>query len=157
MRIGQGFDAHRFQAGRRLVLGGVDIPYEYGMEAHSDGDVVIHAVCDALLGAAALGDIGKHFPDTDETIEGIDSRVMLRHITSELQKRGLHVGNVDATIIAQSPRVAPYIEAMCENLANDMQIERARVNIKATTTEKMGFPGRGEGIAALAVALLVGP
>ncbi|MEZ5444283.1 MAG: 2-C-methyl-D-erythritol 2,4-cyclodiphosphate synthase [Gammaproteobacteria bacterium] len=155
MRIGQGFDAHRFQEGRRLVLGGVDIPYERGMEAHSDGDVVIHAVCDALLGAVALGDIGKHFPDTDPTIEGIDSRVMLRHIVSLLQQRGLRVGNVDATIIAQAPKVAPYIQAMRENLANDMRVEIDSVNVKATTTEKMGFTGRGEGIAALAVASVV--
>lgn len=155
MRIGQGFDAHRFQAGRRLVLGGVDIPYEQGMEAHSDGDVVIHAICDALLGAVAMGDIGKHFPDTDQTIKGIDSRVMLRHIVSLLQQRALKVGNVDATIIAQAPKVAPYIAAMRENLANDMQIDADCVNVKATTTEKMGFTGRGEGIAALAVALVV--
>lgn len=155
MRIGQGFDAHRFQEGRRLVLGGVDIPYERGMEAHSDGDVVIHAVCDALLGAVALGDIGKHFPDTDPTIKGIDSRVMLRHIVSLLQQRGLRVGNVDATIIAQAPKVAPYIQAMRENLANDMRVEIDSVNVKATTTEKMGFTGRGEGIAALAVASVV--
>ncbi len=155
MRIGQGFDAHRFQEGRRLVLGGVDIPYERGMEAHSDGDVVIHAVCDALLGAAALGDIGKHFPDTDPTIKGIDSRVMLRHIVSLLQQRGLRVGNVDATIIAQAPKLAPYIQAMRENLANDMRVEIDSVNVKATTTEKMGFTGRGEGIAALAVASVV--
>ncbi|MCG3200505.1 MAG: 2-C-methyl-D-erythritol 2,4-cyclodiphosphate synthase [Gammaproteobacteria bacterium] len=155
MRIGQGFDAHRFQAGRRLVLGGVDIPYERGMEAHSDGDVVVHAVCDALLGAVALGDIGRHFPDTDQTIKGIDSRVMLRHIVSLVQRRGLRVGNVDATIIAQAPKVAPHIPAMCENLANDMRIDIDCVNVKATTTEKMGFAGRGEGIAALAVALVV--
>jgi len=155
MRIGQGFDAHRFQEGRRLVLGGVDVPYERGMEAHSDGDVVIHAVCDALLGAVALGDIGRHFPDTDPTIKGIDSRVMLRHIVSLLQQRGLRVGNVDATIIAQAPKVAPYIQAMRENLANDMRVEIDSVNVKATTTEKMGFTGRGEGIAALAVASVV--
>jgi 2-C-methyl-D-erythritol 2,4-cyclodiphosphate synthase len=155
MRIGQGFDAHRFQAGRRLVLGGVDIPYDHGMEAHSDGDVVIHAICDALLGAVAMGDIGKHFPDTDQTIKGIDSRVMLRHIVSLLQQRALRVGNVDATIIAQAPKVAPYIPAMRENLANDLRIDADCVNVKATTTEKMGFTGRGEGIAALAVALVV--
>jgi 2-C-methyl-D-erythritol 2,4-cyclodiphosphate synthase len=123
MRIGQGFDAHRFQAGRRLVLGGVDIPYDHGMEAHSDGDVVIHAICDALLGAVAMGDIGKHFPDTDQTIKGIDSRVMLRHIVSLLQQRALRVGNVDATIIAQAPKVAPYIPAMRENLANDLRVD----------------------------------
>jgi 2-C-methyl-D-erythritol 2,4-cyclodiphosphate synthase len=157
MRVGQGYDAHRFQAGRRLVLGGVDIPYEMGMEAHSDGDVVIHALCDALLGAAAMGDIGKHFPDTDQSIRNIDSRLILRHIVSLLTQRGYRIGNVDATIIAQVPKMAPYITAMCENLASDMQIGVDAVNVKATTTERMGFTGRGEGIAALAVATLLAP
>jgi 2-C-methyl-D-erythritol 2,4-cyclodiphosphate synthase len=157
MRVGQGYDAHRFQAGRRLVLGGVDIPYEMGMEAHSDGDVVIHAVCDALLGAAAMGDIGKHFPDTDQSIKNIDSRLLLRHIVSLLTQRGYRIGNVDATIIAQVPKMAPYIPAMCEILAADMQIGVESVNVKATTTERMGFTGRGEGIAALAVATLFNP
>ncbi|MFO1436183.1 MAG: 2-C-methyl-D-erythritol 2,4-cyclodiphosphate synthase [Gammaproteobacteria bacterium] len=155
MRVGQGFDAHRFQAGRRLVLGGVDIPYELGMEAHSDGDVVIHAICDALLGAAAMGDIGKHFPDTDQNIKNIDSRLILRHIVSLLQQRGYRIGNVDATIVAQMPKMAPHIAAMRANLAMDMQIELDAVNVKATTTEKMGFTGRGEGIAAMAVATLL--
>lgn len=154
MRIGQGFDAHRFEKGRRLVLGGVTIPYESGMEAHSDGDVVIHAVCDALLGAAGLNDIGKHFPDADQTIKGIDSRIMLRHIVKLLHERGYKISNVDATIIAQAPKLMPFIAQMCENLAKDMQIAHDAVNVKATTTEKMGFTGRGEGIAALAVALL---
>lgn len=157
MRVGQGYDAHRFQAGRRLVLGGVDIPYEMGMEAHSDGDVVIHALCDALLGAAAMGDIGKHFPDTDQSIKNIDSRLILRHIVSLLTQRGYRIGNVDATIIAQVPKMAPYIPAMCENLASDLQIGIDTVNVKATTTERMGFTGRGEGIAALAVATLLAP
>jgi 2-C-methyl-D-erythritol 2,4-cyclodiphosphate synthase len=157
MRIGQGFDAHRFEKGRRLVLGGVTIPHESGMEAHSDGDVVIHAVCDALLGAAGLGDIGKHFPDTDQSIKGIDSRVMLKHIVKLLHDKGFKIGNVDATIIAQAPKLAPYIPQMCENLAADMQIARNAINIKATTTEKMGFTGRGEGIAVLAVTLLLFP
>lgn len=155
MRIGQGFDAHRFQPGRRLVLGGVAIPYEMGMEAHSDGDVVLHALCDALLGAAALGDIGRHFPDTDPSIKGIDSRVMLRHVVELLRERGLKVGNVDATIIAQQPRLASYLPAMCENIATDLQISRDAVSVKATTTERMGWIGRGEGIAALAAALIV--
>ncbi len=155
MRIGQGFDAHRFQPGRRLVLGGVAIPYELGMEAHSDGDVVLHALCDALLGAAGLGDIGKHFPDTDPSIKGIDSRVMLRHVVKLLRGRGLKVGNVDATIVAEQPRLAPYLSVMCENIATDLQINRDAVSVKATTTEKMGYTGRGEGIAALAVALLL--
>lgn len=155
MRIGQGFDAHRFQRGRRLVLGGVAIPCEMGMEAHSDGDVVLHALCDALLGAAGLGDIGKHFPDTDPSIKGIDSRVMLRHIVELLREHGLKVGNVDATIVAEQPRLAPYLPVMCENIATDLQISRDAVSVKATTTEKMGYTGRGEGIAALAVALLL--
>ncbi|MGQ0658451.1 MAG: 2-C-methyl-D-erythritol 2,4-cyclodiphosphate synthase [Chromatiales bacterium] len=155
MRIGQGFDAHRFQPGRRLVLGGVTIPYEMGMEAHSDGDVALHAVCDALLGAAALGDIGRHFPDTDQTIQGIDSRVMLREIVSLLHQRGLQGGNVDVTIIAQQPKLAPYITGMRENIASDLQISLDCVSVKATTTEKMGYTGRGEGIAALAIALLI--
>jgi len=155
MRIGQGFDAHRFALGRRLVLGGVTIPHERGMEAHSDGDVVLHAICDALLGAAALGDIGRHFPDTNDDIRGIDSRVMLRHIVELLHQRGLKVGNIDATIIAEQPKLAPYMEAMCENIAVDTRVLPGSVNVKATTTEKMGWIGRGEGIAALAAAVLV--
>ena len=155
MRIGHGYDTHRFQPGRRLVLGGVDIPYEMGMEAHSDGDVVIHALCDALLGAAALGDIGRHFPDTDKTIQGIDSRIMLRHIVGLIGAKGLRVGNVDCTIVAEKPKLAAYIPQMCAVLAADLMIPADCVNVKATTTEKMGFTGRGEGIAAYAVALLL--
>ena len=155
MRIGHGFDTHRFQPGRRLVLGGVDVPYEMGMEAHSDGDVVIHALCDALLGAAALGDIGKHFPDTDKSIQGIDSRIMLRHIVGLLGAKGLRVGNADCTIVAEKPKLAGFIPRMCEILAADLMVPADCVNVKATTTEKMGFTGRGEGIAAYAVALLL--
>jgi 2-C-methyl-D-erythritol 2,4-cyclodiphosphate synthase len=153
-RIGQGFDVHALVAGRRLVLGGVDIPFERGLEGHSDADVLIHAVIDALLGAAALGDIGRHFPDTDERTLGADSRVLLREVAGKLAQARLRVGNVDATLVAQAPRLAPYIDAMIANLAADLGLARDRVNVKATTTEKLGFTGRGEGIAAMAVALL---
>ncbi len=154
MLIGQGFDAHRFAAGRPLVLGGVSIPHDQGMEAHSDGDVVIHALCDALLGAAGLGDIGRHFPDTNPAYAGIDSRILLRRVMEDLKERGLRVNNADLTVIAQRPRLAPYIPAMRETLASDLGCDSQRVNVKATTTEQMGFTGRGEGIAALAVVLL---
>jgi 2-C-methyl-D-erythritol 2,4-cyclodiphosphate synthase len=153
-RIGQGFDVHALVAGRRLVLGGVDIPFERGLEGHSDADVLIHAVIDALLGAAALGDIGRHFPDSDARYRGADSRVLLREVGKMLAQARLRVGNVDATLIAQAPRLAPYIDAMIANLAADLGLARDRVNVKATTTERLGFTGRGEGIAALAVALL---
>ncbi len=155
MRIGHGYDAHRFQAGRKLILGGVDIPYERGMAAHSDGDVLIHAVCDALLGAAALGDIGQHFPDTSAEFEGIDSRHLLRHVLSLLISEGYRIGNVDVTVVAQKPKLAPYIPLMRERLATDMAILQQQLNIKATTTEGMGFAGREEGIAVYAVALLL--
>ena len=154
MRIGHGFDAHRFAPGRRLVLGGVDVPHHLGLEAHSDGDVLIHALCDALIGAAGLGDIGKHFPDTSERYENIDSRVLLRHVVDLLQREGLKVGNVDITVVAQMPKLGPYIAQMREHLASDLRIERTLVNVKATTTEHMGYVGREEGIAAHAVALL---
>jgi 2-C-methyl-D-erythritol 2,4-cyclodiphosphate synthase len=154
MRIGQGFDAHAFAPGRRLVLGGVTIPHELGLAAHSDGDVALHALMDALLGAAALGDIGSHFPDTSAAYEDIDSRDLLREVMARVHERGLVVGNVDLTIIAQRPRLAPYISAMREHIAQDLATAVDNVNVKATTTEKMGFTGRGEGIAALAVALL---
>jgi 2-C-methyl-D-erythritol 2,4-cyclodiphosphate synthase len=153
-RIGQGFDVHALVAGRRLVLGGVDIPFERGLEGHSDADVLIHALIDALLGAAALGDIGRHFPDSDARYRDADSRVLLREVGNMLAQAGLRVGNVDATLVAQAPRLAPYIDAMVANLAADLGLARDRVNVKATTTEKLGFAGRGEGIAALAVALL---
>jgi 2-C-methyl-D-erythritol 2,4-cyclodiphosphate synthase len=155
MRIGHGYDAHRFQVGRRLVLGGVDIPYAHGMAAHSDGDVVIHAICDALLGAAGLGDIGKHFPDSAAAYEGIDSRVLLRHVVDQVARAGLRVSNIDATIVAQKPKLAPHIPLMCERLAEDLRINQPQINIKATTTEGMGFTGREEGIAVYAVALLL--
>ena len=154
MRIGQGFDAHALVAGRKLIIGGVEIPHAKGLEGHSDADVLIHAVCDALLGAAGLGDIGTHFPDSDPRYQDIDSRKLLREVARLLKERGLKPANVDATIIAQAPRLAPHVPAMCANLAADLGIARDAVNVKAKTTEKLGFVGRGEGIAAEAVALL---
>ena len=154
MRIGQGFDAHALVAGRRLVIGGVQIPYEKGLAGHSDADVLIHAVCDALLGAAGLGDIGRHFPDSDARFKDIDSRKLLREVARLLKERGLRVANVDATVIAQAPKMAPHIPVMRANLAADLGIALDAVNVKAKTTEKLGFVGRGEGIAAEAVALL---
>ncbi|MDR2877706.1 MAG: 2-C-methyl-D-erythritol 2,4-cyclodiphosphate synthase [Chromatiales bacterium] len=154
MRIGSGFDAHRFGADRSLVLGGVQIPFDQGLIAHSDGDVLIHALCDALLGAAGLGDIGGAFPDSDAAYKGIDSRVLLRQVVAMLTERGARIENVDVTIIAQRPRMAPHIAAMRACLAVDLGIAAELVNIKATTTEGMGFTGRGEGIAAQAVVLL---
>jgi 2-C-methyl-D-erythritol 2,4-cyclodiphosphate synthase len=154
MRIGQGFDTHALVGGRELVIGGVRIPYEKGLAGHSDADVLIHAVCDALLGAAGLGDIGAHFPDTDARYKGIDSRKLLREVARLLRQRKLRVANVDATIIAQAPRMAPHIAAMRANLASDLGIAPDAVNVKAKTTEQLGFVGRGEGIAAEAVALL---
>jgi 2-C-methyl-D-erythritol 2,4-cyclodiphosphate synthase len=157
MRIGQGYDAHRFTPGRKLVLGGVSIEHEFGLAAHSDGDVLIHALCDALLGAAGLGDIGRHFPDSSEAFRDIDSRILLRQVTEKIQGRNLRPGNVDITLVAQAPRMAPHIQSMCSNIAADLGLPADRVNIKATTTEGMGFAGRGEGIAAYAVALLEEP
>jgi 2-C-methyl-D-erythritol 2,4-cyclodiphosphate synthase len=154
LRIGQGYDAHRFKEGGQLVLGGVAIDYEKSLAAHSDGDVALHALCDALLGAAALGDIGRHFPDSDPSFKGIDSRVLLREVHTKIVERGYSVCNVDLTIVAQKPRLAPYIEKMRETIANDLDISHDAVNVKATTTEGMGFEGRGEGISAYAVALL---
>lgn len=157
MRVGHGFDAHAFQEGRRLVLGGVTIPYEKGMAAHSDGDVVIHALCDALLGAAGLGDIGRHFPDSGREFKDIDSRILLRRVMALLAAQSLVPSNVDVTVVAQAPKLAPYVEQMRVNLSADLGVPVQRINIKATTTEKMGFTGRGEGIAAFAVALLNEP
>jgi 2-C-methyl-D-erythritol 2,4-cyclodiphosphate synthase len=154
MLIGQGIDAHRFAPDRRLVLGGIHVPHELGLAAHSDGDVVIHALCDALLGAAGLGDIGRHFPDTDAAFKDIDSRILLRRVMAALTERGLVVHNADLTIAAQAPKLAPYIDAMRETLAGDLGCPIERLNVKATTTERMGFTGRGEGIAAFAVVLL---
>jgi len=156
MRIGQGIDAHAFRPGGRLVLGGVRIPHELGLEAHSDGDVVLHALCDALLGAAALGDIGRHFPPDDPAYAGIDSRILLRKVVELVGREGLQIGNADITVVAQAPRLAPYIDAMRAHIADDLQLDSSRINIKATTTEHMGFTGRGEGIAAFAVILLEG-
>ena len=156
MRIGHGYDAHRFGADRPLVLGGVTVPHGTGLVAHSDGDVLIHALCDALLGAAGLGDIGRHFPDSDPAYAAIDSRILLRRVVATLHERGLGVQNVDATVVAQRPRLADHIAAMRETLAGDLAVPVERVNVKATTTEGMGFTGRAEGIAAHAVALLDG-
>jgi 2-C-methyl-D-erythritol 2,4-cyclodiphosphate synthase len=154
MRIGQGFDVHAFQPGGRLVLGGVDIPHTHSLKAHSDGDVLLHALCDALLGAAALGDIGRHFPDTDPAFKDIDSRELLRRVYASLASEGYRVINADLTIVAQAPRLAPHIDAMSANIASDLQAEHGCINVKATTTEQLGFTGRGEGIAAFAVVLI---
>lgn len=154
MRIGQGFDVHPLVEGRKLLVGGVEIAYYKGLEGHSDGDVLLHAICDALLGAAGMGDIGQHYPDSDASYSGVDSRRLLRDVAKKLQLRALKVVNVDATIIAQAPRMAPHIPRMTGNIASDLGIAPAAINIKATTTEQLGFIGRGEGIAATAVALL---
>lgn len=155
MRIGHGYDVHRFGEGDFITLGGVRIPHKYGLIAHSDGDVLLHALSDALLGAAALGDIGRHFPDTDPTFKGADSRVLLRHVVGLLKAKGYAVGNVDATIVAQAPKMAPHIDSMRAHIAADLGVELDAVNVKATTTEKLGFTGREEGIAVHAVALLL--
>ncbi len=154
MRIGHGFDAHRFKEDGRLVLGGVEIEYSKGMAAHSDGDVVLHALCDALLGAAALGDIGRHFPDNDPAYKGIDSRILLREVVEKVAEKGYQTGNIDITIIAQEPRLSPYIEQMRSIIADDLRLSPDKVNVKATTTEKMGFEGRGEGVSVHAVVLI---
>jgi len=154
MRIGCGYDAHRFTPDKPLRLGGVEIPHPQGLLAHSDGDVLIHALCDALLGAAALGDIGRHFPDSDAQYAAIDSRILLRQVVARLREQGFAIANVDVTVVAQAPKLAPHIPAMLACLAADLEIATARVNVKATTSEGMGFTGRGEGIAAHAVALL---
>jgi 2-C-methyl-D-erythritol 2,4-cyclodiphosphate synthase len=154
IRIGHGFDVHAFAEGRKLIIGGVDISFDRGLLGHSDADVLLHAICDALLGAAALGDIGKHFPDSDPRYRGIDSRKLLRHVAELLDGCGWSVGNVDATIIAQAPRMAPHIAAMRGHIAEDIGIAVEQVNVKATTTERLGFTGREEGIAAEAVCLI---
>ena len=154
VRIGHGYDVHRLTGGRKLILGGVDIPWELGLLGHSDADVLTHAVMDALLGAAGLGDIGKHFPDTDPAYAGADSLALLDHVVELLAGRGWQVGNVDATVLAQRPKLAPYIPAMGRCLASAMGVEADRVNVKATTEEKLGFTGAGEGMAAHAVALI---
>ena len=154
MRVGHGFDVHAFAEGRRLVVGGVEIPHEKGLAGHSDADVLLHAICDALLGAAALGDIGRHFPDTDARHKDRDSRELLREVARLVKERGLRIVNVDATIIAQSPRMAPHIARMVANVAADCELSPGDVNVKATTTEQLGFIGRGEGIAAQAICLV---
>jgi 2-C-methyl-D-erythritol 2,4-cyclodiphosphate synthase len=154
MRIGQGFDVHALVPGRRLVLGGVDIPYHLGLEGHSDADVLLHAICDALLGAAGLGDIGRHFPDTDAQYSEIDSRMLLRDVAKKVAGQKLRIVNVDATVIAQAPRLAPHFARMTGNIAADLGVAPAAINLKATTTENLGFAGRGEGIAAMAIALI---
>lgn len=155
MRIGHGYDVHRFGDGDFITLGGVRIPHDRGLVAHSDGDVVLHALTDAVLGAAALGDIGRHFPDTDPRFAGADSRILLRQALALVHAKGWKVGNVDVTIAAQAPKLAPHIESMRERVAADLQVELDQVNVKATTTEKLGFVGRKEGIAVDAVALLL--
>ncbi len=154
MRIGKGFDVHALVPGRKLIIGGVDIPNEKGLAGHSDADVLLHAVCDALLGAAAMGDIGRHFPDTDSRYRDADSRMLLREVSRLVQEAGYRIVNMDATIIAQAPKMAPYIPAMSDNIAADLGLSLGQVNIKATTTEGLGYTGRGEGIAAEAVVLL---
>ena len=154
-RIGHGFDVHKFGDGDHLVLGGVRIPYEKAFIAHSDGDVALHALCDALLGAAALGDIGRHFPDTDAQYKGADSRGLLRSVVGKLQQHGYRIGNVDLTIVAQAPKMAPHIDSMRANIAADLNVDVGAVNVKATTTEQLGYTGRKEGIAVHAVALLL--
>ena len=154
MRIGHGYDVHRLTENRKLVLGGVEIPFELGLLGHSDADVLIHAVCDALLGAAALGDIGKHFPDTSDEFLNIDSRILLRHVRDLLKEKGYKTVNLDATVIAQKPKLAPFIEQMRINIATDLGLELDAVNVKATTEEKLGFTGNLEGISAHCVALI---
>ncbi|WP_268964505.1 2-C-methyl-D-erythritol 2,4-cyclodiphosphate synthase [Rheinheimera sp. UJ63] len=154
MRIGHGFDVHAFGGEGPVTLGGIKIPYHQGLVAHSDGDVVLHALADALLGAVALGDIGKHFPDTDAAYAGIDSRILLRNVFNEVQQCGYQIGNVDITIMAQAPKMAPHIADMCACIATDLQCQPDQVNVKATTTEQLGFVGRKEGIAVAAVVLL---
>ncbi|WP_179951258.1 2-C-methyl-D-erythritol 2,4-cyclodiphosphate synthase [Billgrantia lactosivorans] len=155
LRIGHGFDVHRFGDGDHLMIGGVAVPFDRGFVAHSDGDVLLHAICDALLGACALGDIGRHFPDTDAAWAGADSRALLRHVLALVREAGYRVGNVDATVIAQAPKLAPHVAAMCIHIAEDLELALNAVNVKATTSERLGFTGRGEGIAAEAVVLLV--
>ncbi len=154
IRIGNGFDVHALVPGRKLVLGGVTIPYERGLDGHSDADVLLHAIADAILGALALGDIGKHFPDTDPRWKGADSRVLLRHVASLVTAQRFAVENLDATVIAQAPKLAPHVPEMRTNIAADLGCAVEQVSVKATTTERLGFPGRGEGIAALATVLL---
>ncbi len=153
-RVGQGYDCHALVPGRQLIIGGVNIPHVTGLLGHSDADVLLHAITDALFGAAGLGDIGRHFPDTDQQFSGADSRVLLRECAARVRGAGYHIGNVDATIIAQAPKMAPHISAMAENIAADLGLDASRVNIKAKTNERLGYLGREEGIAAEAIALV---
>ncbi len=154
LRVGQGFDVHACGPGDHIIVGGVRVAHALGVIAHSDGDVLIHALCDALLGAAAVGDIGQHFPDTDESYRGADSRGLLRRVTALIAKQGYSIENVDITVIAQAPKIAPHVPAMRANLSNDLGVLISQIGIKATTTERLGFTGRGEGIAAQAIALI---
>jgi 2-C-methyl-D-erythritol 2,4-cyclodiphosphate synthase len=154
MRIGQGFDVHQLVEGRKLIIGGVNIFYHKGLLGHSDADVLLHAICDALLGAAALGDIGRHFADTDAKFKNIDSRILLREVARLIATQGFRVGNIDATIVAQAPKMSPHIAQMVQNIAADLGVANNAVNVKATTTEQLGYTGRGEGIAAQAIAIL---
>jgi 2-C-methyl-D-erythritol 2,4-cyclodiphosphate synthase len=154
IRIGQGFDVHQLIVGRPCIIGGVTIPFEKGLDGHSDADVLLHAICDALLGAAALGDIGKHFPPSDARFKGINSRTLLQHVVGLLLAKGFVIGNIDATVICEMPKLSPHIEAMRANIATDCKVEISAINVKATTTEKLGFTGRGEGIAAEAVCII---
>ncbi len=156
IRIGHGFDVHALVTGRKCIIGGVDVPHNKGLDGHSDADVLLHAICDALLGAAALGDIGKHFPPTDNSYKGIDSRQLLRHVVALLHTKNYAVNNIDATVICEAPKLSAHTAQMCVNIAADCQIELSQINVKATTTEKLGFTGRGEGIAAEAVCTLIG-
>ncbi|MGQ0442466.1 MAG: 2-C-methyl-D-erythritol 2,4-cyclodiphosphate synthase [Methylophilaceae bacterium] len=154
MRIGHGFDVHRLVAGRKCIIGGVEIAHDKGLDGHSDADVLLHAICDALLGAAALGDIGKHFPPTDERYQGIDSRELLRHVVNLIKNKGFSIENIDATVICEAPKLSPHTAQMCDNIAADCDTSANQINVKATTTEKLGFTGRGEGIAAEAVCII---
>ena len=154
MRIGTGFDVHAFEPGNHLMIGGVSVPFDQQFKAHSDGDVLLHAIADAILGAAAMGDIGKHFPDTDDAYKGMDSRDLLRQVVKKVRVQGFQCVNIDATIVAQAPKMLPYIAQMAENIAQDVGLPIKAVNVKATTTERLGFCGRGEGIASMASTLL---
>jgi len=153
-RVGFGYDAHRLVVGRDLILGGVHIPYDRGLQGHSDADVLIHAACDALLGAAGLGDLGRHFPDTDPELEGVSSMVILKRVGAMVRNRGFELENLDTTVVAEAPKVAPFVEKMISRIADALEVKPEQVSVKATTTEGMGFTGRGEGIAAYAVAVL---
>ncbi len=155
MRIGHGFDVHKLVVGRKCIIGGVEIAYDKGLDGHSDADVLLHAICDALLGAASLGDIGKHFPPSNDTYKNANSRDLLRHVIALLKAKNYMVNNIDATVICEAPKLASHTAKMCENIAADCQVAISQINIKATTTEKLGFTGRGEGIAAEAVCTIV--